>query len=251
MLTTHDTAAVITGIGSALPSRVVTNEELSSRLDTSDEWIRSRTGIRARHVIDPGMATSDLGVAAGEAALKSAEATEVDAVLLATTTPDRPCPATAPDIASRLGLGVVPAFDISAVCSGFVYGLAVGGGLITGGIAGNMLVIGADTCSTILNPEDRNTTPIFGDGAGAVVLRASAADELGALGPFDLGGAARWPSLSPSRPADLGSGPALTQCPTATSTSRCEAARCSRTRCCGWPPRPARSWPGLDGNCPM
>ena len=187
MLTAHDTAAVITGIGSALPSRVVTNEELSSRLDTSDEWIRSRTGIRARHVIDPGMATSDLGVAAGEAALKSAEAPEVDAVLLATTTPDRPCPATAPDIASRLGLGVVPAFDISAVCSGFVYGLAVGGGLVAGGIARSVLVIGADTYSTILNPEDRNTTPIFGDGAGAVVLRAGTAGELGALGPFDLG----------------------------------------------------------------
>ena len=187
MLTAHDTAAVITGIGSALPSRVVTNEELSSRLDTSDEWIRSRTGIRARHVIDPGMATSDLGVAAGEAALKSAEAPEVDAVLLATTTPDRPCPATAPDIASRLGLGVVPAFDISAVCSGFVYGLAVEGGLVAGGIARSVLVIGADTYSTILNPEDRNTTPIFGDGAGAVVLRAGTADELGALGPFDLG----------------------------------------------------------------
>jgi 3-oxoacyl-[acyl-carrier-protein] synthase III len=178
---------VVTGIGSALPSRVVTNEELSSRLDISDEWIRSRTGIRARHFIDPGMATSDLGVAAGQAALKSAGATEVDAVLLATTTPDRPCPATAPDIASRLGLGEVPAFDIAAVCSGFVYGLAVGGGLVTSGIARSVLVIGADTYSTILNPEDRTTAPIFGDGAGAVVLRAGAAGELGALGPFDLG----------------------------------------------------------------
>ena len=178
---------MVTGIGSALPSRVVTNDELSSRLDTSDEWIRSRTGIRARHVIDPGMATSDLAVAAGQAALKSAEATEVDAVLLATTTPDRPCPATAPAIASRLGLDAAPAFDIAAVCSGFVYGLAVGGGLVTSGIARSVLVIGADTYSTILNPEDRNTTPIFGDGAGAVVLRAGTAGEPGALGPFDLG----------------------------------------------------------------
>ena len=187
MLTARDTAAVITGIGSALPSRVVTNEDLSSRLDISDEWIRSRTGVRARHVIEPGMATSDLGVAAGEAALKSAGATEVDAVLLATTTPDRPCPATAPNIASRLGLGVVPAFDISAVCSGFVYGLAVGAGLIVGGVAGSVLVIGADTYSTILNPQDSTTAAIFGDGGGAVVLRAGTAGELGALGPFDLG----------------------------------------------------------------
>ena len=180
-------AAVVAGLGSALPSRVVSNEELSRRLDTSDEWIRTRTGVEQRHIIDPGMATSDLAVVAGSRALKSADTTDVGAVVLATTTPDRPCPATAPDVADRLGVSAVPAFDVSAVCSGFVYGLAVGAGMIATQVANSVLVIGADTYSTILNPEDRTTAAIFGDGAGAVVLRAGTPDEHGALGPFDLG----------------------------------------------------------------
>jgi 3-oxoacyl-[acyl-carrier-protein] synthase-3 len=180
-------AAVIAGLGSWLPERVVTNDHLASVLDTSDEWIRSRTGIRQRHVIDPGMATSDLAVEAGSRAMKSAGESDVDAVLLATTTPDRPCPATGPDVASRLRLGTVPAFDLGAVCSGFVYGLAVGAGLIATGAMDRVLVIGADTYSTIIDPTDRGTRAVFGDGAGAVVLRSGTFAETGALGPFDLG----------------------------------------------------------------
>lgn len=180
-------AAVLEGLGTALPPRVVTNAELAERLDTSDEWIRTRTGISERRMADPGTATSDLAVAAGERALKSANTSEVDLVVVATTTPDHPCPATAPDVASRLGLGPVPAYDMAAVCSGFVYALAGAAGAIASGQAGRVLVIGAETFTSIIRPDDRSTAVIFGDGAGAVVLRAGTADEPGALLGFDLG----------------------------------------------------------------
>jgi 3-oxoacyl-[acyl-carrier-protein] synthase-3 len=180
-------SAVLTGLGSWLPPKVVTNQQLATRMDTSDEWIRSRTGIRQRHVIEPGMSTADLAVEAARRALKSAGRVDVDAVLLATATPDRLCPATAPEVASRLSLSEAAAFDVGAVCAGFVYALAVGSGLISAGIAEHVLVIGADTFSTIINPEDRSTMAVFGDGAGAVTLQAGRPDELGALGPFDLG----------------------------------------------------------------
>ncbi|WP_457809637.1 thiolase family protein, partial [Clavibacter michiganensis] len=138
-------------------------------MDTSDEWIRARTGIAQRYVAEEGTLTSDLAVGAAERALKSARLTpdEIDAVIVATTTPDRPCPATAPTVAARLGTGPVPAFDVSAVCSGFLYGLATGSGLIASGAAERVLVIGAETFSRILNPQDRSTSVIFGDGAGA------------------------------------------------------------------------------------
>jgi 3-oxoacyl-[acyl-carrier-protein] synthase-3 len=183
--------AVLAGLGSWLPPRVVTNDELAAGLDTSDEWIRTRTGIRQRHVIDPGMSTSTLAVEAGLRALKSAAlagpGTDVDAVVLATTTPDHSCPATAPEVASRLGLPGLPAFDVGAVCAGFTYALATATGLICAGIAARVLVIGADTMTTIVDRQDRATAAIFGDGAGAVVLRAGAPDEPGAFGPFDLG----------------------------------------------------------------
>lgn len=167
-------ASVLTGLGSCLPSRCVTNAELERTMDTSDEWIRARTGIAQRYVAEEGTLTSDLAVGAAERALKSARLTpdEIDAVIVATTTPDRPCPATAPTVAARLGTGPVPAFDVSAVCSGFLYGLATGSGLIASGAAERVLVIGAETFSRILNPQDRSTSVIFGDGAGAVVLRA-------------------------------------------------------------------------------
>ncbi|GLY52962.1 3-oxoacyl-[acyl-carrier-protein] synthase 3 protein 3 [Lentzea sp. NBRC 102530] len=178
---------MVTGLGSWLPPRVVTNDELTARLDTTDEWIRSRIGVVTRHVVAPGTATSDLSVEAARRALRSAGVPGAGGVVLATTTPDRPCPASAPEIASRLGLVDVPAFDIAAVCTGFVYGLGVGAGLITAGTADSLLVIGGDAYSTILDPRDRTTSVIFGDGAGAVVLRAGSPDEPGALGPFDLG----------------------------------------------------------------
>ncbi|GKQ35354.1 beta-ketoacyl-ACP synthase III [Streptomyces sp. A012304] len=179
-------AAVIAGIGCHLPPDVVTNEDLTRRLDTSDAWIRSRTGIAARHMVAPGVATSDLAVEAGQRALESA-GDGADAVVLATTTPDRPCPATAPDVADRLGLGNVAAFDVSAVCSGFLYGLATASGLITSGTAERVLLIAADAFTTIIDPQDRGTAVIFADGAGAVLLRAGDPDEPGAVGRVVLG----------------------------------------------------------------
>ncbi|MFJ8403583.1 beta-ketoacyl-ACP synthase III [Streptomyces microflavus] len=180
-------ATVLCGIGAWLPPRVVTNEALSTYLDTSDEWIRTRTGIRERHIVDRGMSTGDLAVEAARRALKSAGGEAADLVILATSTPDHPCPATAPDVAHRLGLVDVPAWDLAAVCSGFLYGLSAAAGLIANGAAGRVLLIGADAFSTLLAPNDRNTRAVFGDGAGAVVLRAGDPDEPGALGPVSLG----------------------------------------------------------------
>ncbi|GAB7110779.1 beta-ketoacyl-ACP synthase III [Streptomyces phaeofaciens JCM 4814] len=180
-------AAVLCGLAGWVPPRVVTNDELAERLDTDDTWIRTRTGIRTRHLADPGQATSDLAVEAGRLALRSAGGGSVDTVIVTTTTPDRPCPATAPGVAARLGLDGVAAFDVGAVCTGFVYGLATAAGLIAAGVARRVLLIGADTYSTIVDPLDRANAIIFGDGAGAVVLRAGHPDEPGAVGHFDLG----------------------------------------------------------------
>ncbi|WP_416971084.1 beta-ketoacyl-ACP synthase III [Streptomyces sp. 4F14] len=183
-------AAVVCGLGTWVPPYALTNDELATLVDTSDAWIRSRTGIGRRHIADASTATSDLAVEAGGRALKSASGPggrDVDAVIVATTTPDHPCPATAPLVAARLGLGTVAAFDVAAVCTGFLYGLATGAGLIAAGTAARVLVIGAETFSRILDPADRAARAIFGDGAGAVVLRAGDPAEPGALGTFDLG----------------------------------------------------------------
>lgn len=180
-------AAVICGAGAYLPPRVVSNRDLEARLDTSDEWIRQRVGIVTRHMADPGTATSDLAVEAGERALASAGSPGADAVVLATTTPDHPCPATAPQVATRLGLGGVAAFDVAAVCTGFLYGLATASGLIASGNAERVLLVAADVFTSIIDPADRNTAVVFGDGAGAVVLRAGTPDEPGAIGPIVLG----------------------------------------------------------------
>ncbi|ODU07566.1 MAG: 3-oxoacyl-ACP synthase [Pseudonocardia sp. SCN 72-86] len=167
----------ITGTGYALPPRVVTNDDLAARLDTSDEWITSRSGIRRRHVVDPGTATSDLAIEAGAEALKAdlrgGGSGAVDLLVLATSTPDRPCPATAPLVAARLGLGHIPAFDLNAVCSGFLYGLSTATSAIAAGTATSVLLVGADTFSTIVDPTDRRTAFLFGDGAGAIVLRGT------------------------------------------------------------------------------
>jgi 3-oxoacyl-[acyl-carrier-protein] synthase-3 len=180
-------AAVLAGIGSCLPPRIVPNSELAPALDSSDEWIQSRTGIRQRHFAAPGMETSDLAAGAGSRALSCAGPGGADMVIVATTTPDRPCPATAPTVAAKLGLTGVAAYDVSAVCTGFLYGLAAAAGMIAAEVADRVLVIGAETFSSILNPADRSTAVIFGDGAGAVLLRAGGPDEAGAVGPFDLG----------------------------------------------------------------
>lgn len=183
---TRAASAVVRGVGGYVPPRVVTNDELSRTLDTSDDWIRSRTGIHTRHVVETGTATSDLAVEAGRRALDSAGLDSVDLVIVATSTPDYRCPATAPEVANRLGLGTIPAFDLAAVCSGFVYALAQASASLLSGQVDSVLVIGADTFSTIVDPTDRTNAVIFGDGAGAVVLTRGDADEKGAVGGFVL-----------------------------------------------------------------
>ncbi|MEU3771964.1 beta-ketoacyl-ACP synthase III [Streptomyces sp. NPDC032472] len=180
-------AAVVTGIGGYLPPRTVTNDDLSRTLDTTDEWIRTRTGIRQRRIVSEGLSTGELAVRAGARALSSAGLSGVDALVVATTSPERLCPAVAPEVASRLGLGTIAAFDLTSACSGFLYGLATAAGLIESGTADTVLFIGSEAFTTLVNPADRATAPIFGDGAGAVVLRRGEPDEPGALGPFDLG----------------------------------------------------------------
>ncbi|WP_347877076.1 beta-ketoacyl-ACP synthase III [Streptomyces sp. BK208] len=178
---------MLSGIGSWLPPRIVTNDELAQRHDTSDHWIRTRTGIVARHIVSPGMPTSHLAEQAGARALQSAGTRDIDAVLLATTTPDRLCPASAPKVAHALGLGGRPAFDLDAVCSGFLYALSTAASIIVSEAADRVLVIAAEAFSTLINPSDRSSAVVFGDGAGAVVLRAGTPDEPGAIGRSVLG----------------------------------------------------------------
>nr|WP_296391140.1 beta-ketoacyl-ACP synthase III [Williamsia sp.] len=180
-------SSVIAGVGASVPSAMLTNNDLATWLETDDQWIRSRTGVVERRISAPERATSDLAVEAGAQALESAGTADVDVVVLATTTPDRPCPATAPEVAAALGLGTVPAFDLAAVCSGFLYALSVAAGYIESGRAHTVLVIAADTFSTILDRDDRATMSVFGDGAGAVLLRAGFSNEPGAVGHVDLG----------------------------------------------------------------
>ncbi|MFD6244597.1 beta-ketoacyl-ACP synthase III [Streptomyces roseolus] len=180
-------AAVVAAAGSVLPASIVSNADLTARLDTSDEWIRSRTGITRRHVAGAEQSTADLAVRAATQALTSNEPESVDALVLATTTPDRCCPATAPAVATRLGLTGIPAFDLAAGCTGFLYALATGAGLIAAGTARTVLVIGADRLASLPRPDDRTTVPLFGDGAGALLLRRGTTGEPGALGPVVLG----------------------------------------------------------------
>jgi 3-oxoacyl-[acyl-carrier-protein] synthase III len=165
----------VIGCGAYLPRRVVTNAELAGRLTTSDEWIAQRTGIRQRHIVAEGETTGDMATAAAEAALRSAgiEPEEVDLLLLATSTPDHTFPATSTQVQARLGMQRGAAFDIQAVCSGFVFALATADNFIKAGQARTALVVGAESFSRILDWNDRGTCVLFGDGAGAVVLRAS------------------------------------------------------------------------------
>ncbi len=166
--------AVIIGTGSVLPDRRVTNDELAQTVDTSDEWIVERTGIRARHFAAEGETTSMLATRAAERALESAglAAGEIDLIVLATATPDQTFPATATTVQANLGAQGCIAFDVAAVCSGFLYALGVAESMIRAGSARTALVIGAETFTNILDWEDRATCVLFGDGAGAVVLRA-------------------------------------------------------------------------------
>jgi 3-oxoacyl-[acyl-carrier-protein] synthase-3 len=164
----------VIGSGSYLPSRIVTNAELAEKVETSDEWIRQRTGIEQRHIAAEGEQTSDLAIAAAQQALAAAscEANDVDLIVCATSTPDETFPATATRVQYGLGMTRGAAFDVQAVCSGFVYGLAVADNFLRGGQAKTALLIGAETFSRILDWNDRGTCVLFGDGAGALLLRA-------------------------------------------------------------------------------
>jgi len=164
----------VVGCGSYLPLRVMSNDELARTVDTSDEWIRKRTGIRERHLAADGEATSDLGLKAAQAALEQAGLApdDLDLIVCATATPDETFPATATRIQAGLGMTRGAAFDVQAVCSGFIYALAVADNFIRCGQARSVLVIGAETFSRILDWEDRGTCVLFGDGAGAVLLCA-------------------------------------------------------------------------------
>ena len=165
----------IAGTGSSLPERVVTNAELAESVDTSDAWIRERTGIRRRHVIDEAESTCDLAERAARHALDAAaiEPSMLDLIVVGTTTPDRIYPSTACRLQARLGAGECPAFDVQAVCTGFIYALGVAEKFFRAGAVGRALVVGADTHSRLLDWSDRGTCVLFGDGAGAVVLEAS------------------------------------------------------------------------------
>jgi 3-oxoacyl-[acyl-carrier-protein] synthase-3 len=217
----EDATAVISGIGACLPEHVLDNEQIitAGGLASNDEWIRSRTGIERRHRVAPGISTGDLATAAGAAAIHSA-GIRPDFVLLATTTPDHLCPATAPAVAHRLGLGGVPAFDLAAVCSGFLYALITATAMVRAGLCAAPLVIGADTYSTIIDPHDRDTAALFGDGAGAVLLTPGLVGAPGAIRAIDLGsagdgrelitipaGGARHPWTGNGDESDSGTGP--------------------------------------------
>ena len=164
--------SAVTGVGGYLPDNVVTNADLAKTVDTSDEWIQERTGIRQRHKAPHEQLTSDLAVEASKRALAAAgrSAADIDLIIVATTTPDLTFPATASIVQRKLGVPVCPAFDVQAVCSGFVYALSVADGFVARGHAKCALVIGAEEMTRLLDYEDRTTCVLFGDGAGAVVL---------------------------------------------------------------------------------
>lgn len=172
------TRAIVRGVGHYLPERVVPNSEFESSLETSDEWIRTRSGIERRHFAAKGELTSDLAIRAAEAALADAglAADAIDAVVLATATPDQTFPSTATKVQAALGMTKGFAFDVQAVCAGFVYALANANALILSGQARRVIVIGAETFSRIMDWTDRSTCVLFGDGAGALVLEAAEGD---------------------------------------------------------------------------
>jgi 3-oxoacyl-[acyl-carrier-protein] synthase-3 len=184
----------IVGVGHYAPARVVTNHDLEAWLDTTDEWITTRTGMKRRHWTSDTEATSDLASAAAEAALVHAglRAADVDCFIVATVTPDYYFPATACLVATRLGAREKPAFDIAIACSGFIYGLTIASGLIRSGVYRRVMLIGAESLSKILDKEDRSTAILFGDGAGAVILERSEEDSFLAC---DLGADGSRPEL--------------------------------------------------------
>ena len=174
----------VTGVGSYLPSRILTNEDLSRMVDTNDEWVKARTGISQRHIADDGQFTSDLGAEAAKAALNAAGLTadDIDLLVCATATPDYTFPSTATIIQNKIGMRQGAAFDVGAVCSGFVFALATADGLMRNSGFKKALVVGAETFSRILDWSDRTTCVLFGDGAGAVVLEADTAEDDAQIG---------------------------------------------------------------------
>ncbi len=188
----HTLPVRFAGLASYLPERVVTNDDLAQVLDTNDEWIRTRTGIRERRVLAPDQATSDLAIAAARGALEDAGMTadDLSAIVVATTTPDHTVPGTAPLVAAALG-SEATAFDVNAACSGFLYALRVGAGMLATGDRA-VMVIGAEALTRIVDPGDRGVAVLFGDGAGAAIL---VADDQASLGPFDLGADGTDPSM--------------------------------------------------------
>ena len=177
------TRAAILGVGSYSPRRVVTNADLEKLVDTSDEWISQRTGIRQRHLVEDGQVTSDLAYEAAVKALERAETdvSELDLIVVGTVTPDMPMPSTACFLQAKLGAPACTAFDLSAACAGFLYGLSVGEKFVRTGAAKRALVVGVEVLSRIVDWSDRNTCVLFGDGAGAVVLGPSPDPERGIL----------------------------------------------------------------------
>ncbi|TMM20612.1 MAG: ketoacyl-ACP synthase III [Actinobacteria bacterium] len=184
--TANGNAISITGLGAYVPERVMTNDELSTMMDTSDEWIRERTGIRERRIAGPGQALSDLCLPAAREALETAgvEGSQIDLIVVATVTPDMAFPSTGAILADLLGAHEAAAYDLSAGCTGFMYAVAQAYGMLAGGLAQRALVVGGDVLSKILDWTDRGTAVLFGDGAGAVVLER--VGEGGFLG-FELG----------------------------------------------------------------
>lgn len=176
--------AVVTGTGSALPARRVSNDELAQQVDTSDAWIFERTGIRFRHIAGEGETTATLGADAARAALAAAGIAphDIDLIVLATATPDQTFPASATKVQAMLGIGDCVAFDVAAVCSGFLYAVQVADSMLRTGVHARALVIGAETFSRILDWEDRATCVLFGDGAGAIVLEGREVDDARARG---------------------------------------------------------------------
>jgi 3-oxoacyl-[acyl-carrier-protein] synthase-3 len=184
--TANGVAISVTGLGSHVPERVVTNDDLAEQMDTSDEWIRERTGIRERRIAAPEEALSDLCLPAAREALEDAglDGSEIDLIIVATVTPDMAFPSTGAILADQLGAGDAAAYDLSAGCTGFMYALAQGYGMLAGGLAQRALIVGGDVLSKIMDWSDRGTAVLFGDGAGAVVLERVA--DGGFLG-FELG----------------------------------------------------------------
>lgn len=176
--------SVIRGTGGYLPKRILTNDDMSKIVDTSDEWIQERTGIKQRHIAADGELTSDLATKAAESILTNAgiKAEDVDLIVLATTTPDKTFPATATAVQANIGMGQGAAFDVQAVCSGFLFALATADSMLKAGLFKTALVIGAETFTRILDWSDRGTCVLFGDGAGGVVITAESEAEAGDRG---------------------------------------------------------------------